>query len=203
MGYIVHLTLGFGMAFLGLVPPGMLNMTAVRTSIEKGLNSGLRFSAGAASVVIIQAFIALTFANYLSAHPEIFDILKKVAIGIFLLLAFFFYTKARKKFKAEGKQKKGNSFYSGILMSSLNALAIPFYFGFSSVMENKGYIILQQPYISVFVLGAVVGAFSLFATYAKFAETIVKRAQFIAKNINYILSGLFVVLAIVQVISLI
>ncbi len=201
MGYVIHLTLGFGMAFLGLVPPGMLNMTAVRTSIEKGIKCGLRFSAGAASVVIIQAFVALTFAKYLSAHPEVFDILKKVAIGIFLLLAFFFFTQARKQFKAEGKQKKGNSFYTGMLMSSLNALAIPFYFGYSTIMETKGLIILQQPYISLFVLGAVAGAFTLFATYAKFAEVIVVRAQFIAKNINYILSGLFVVLAMIQIVS--
>lgn len=201
MGYVVHLTLGFGMAFLGLVPPGMLNMTAVRTSIEKGLKCGLRFSAGAASIVIIQAFTALTFAKYLNAHPEIFDVLKKVATGIFILLAVFFFTQARKQFKAEGKQKKGNSFYTGMLMSSLNALAIPFYFGYSSIMEAKGLIILEHPYISVFVSGAVVGAFALFATYAKFAEIIVKRAQFIAKNINYILGVLFVVLAVIQAIS--
>lgn len=202
MSFVIHLTLGFGMAFLGLVPPGMLNMTAVRTSIEKGLKSGLRFSAGAASVVIIQAFIALTFAKYLSTHPEVFEILKKAAIVIFLALAYFFYTQARKKFKAEGKKKSGNSFYTGMLMSSLNALAIPFYFGYSSIMETKGYIILQQPYISFFVVGAVAGAFSLFATYAKFAEVIVVKAQFIAKNINYILSILFVTLAIVQIITL-
>ena len=43
---------------------------------------------------------------------------------------------------------------------------------------------------------AVLGAFSLFSIYATFAEVIAKKAQFIAKNINYILAGLFVVLAI-------
>ena len=201
MGYVLHLSLGFGMAFLGLVPPGMLNMTAVRTSIEKGLKCGLRFSAGAATVVIIQAFVALTFAKYLSDHPEVFDVLKKIAIGIFVLLAIFFFRQAKKQFKAEGKQKKGNSFYVGMLMSSLNALAIPFYFGYSTIMETKGWIILQHPYIAIFVAGAVVGAFALFATYARFAEVIVRKAQFIAQNINYILSGLFVILAAVQIIS--
>ena len=203
MSYISHILLGFLMAYIGLVPPGMMNMTAVRMSIVKSLSSGLRFSAGAAFVVIFQAYIALSFAKYLSQHPEVLDTLKKIAVVVFIALAIFFFLQARRKFEAEGKDRKGNEFWAGALMSSMNMLAIPFYFGYSTIMETKGWIVLEQPYITFFVIGAVTGAFALFATYSYFAQTIVKRAQFIASNINYILSGLFVVLAVVQLINLV
>ena len=43
------------MAFISLVPPGMLNMTAVRTKIEKSKKSAILFSLGAAIIVIPQA----------------------------------------------------------------------------------------------------------------------------------------------------
>ena len=196
MDYLSHIFFGFIMAFSGLVPPGMLNMTAVRTSIEKGRIAGITFSAGAASVVFIQASIALIFANYLNNHPEILEKLKIAGIVIFVLLAVFFFIQARKNFKAEGKEKKGNYFVTGMLMSSMNMLAIPFYLGLSAFLGTKGLLTLEQPYITIFVIGAVLGAFALFAIYSYFANIIIKKAQFIASNINYILSALFVVLAI-------
>ncbi len=195
MNYILPFIVGFLAAFIGLLAPSMLNMTSARTAIEKGKQSGIKFAAGAASVVFIQAFIAVTFAKYLVAHPEVITKLKTAAIFVLFGLSIFFYTQARKQFKAEGKQKKGNDFIIGLGMSSLNMLAIPFYLAMATLAESKGWMKIEQPFSTIYVVGAVLGAFSLFATYATFADIIAKRAQFIAKNINYILSALFIILA--------
>lgn len=190
--YLSPFGVGYLAAFLGLLPPSMLNMTAAKTSLEKGKPNGLKFAAGAASVVIIQAFIAVYFAKKIT--PEIITKLQTVAIFVLLALAFFFYKQAKKEFKAEGKDKKGSSFVVGFGMSSLNMLAIPFYLGASKGADIQ----LIAPYNYIFVIGAALGAFTIFAIYASFAEIIAKRAAFIAKNINYILAGLFVVLALVS-----
>lgn len=184
------------MAYIGLLPPGMLNMTTVRTTIEKGSRAGLLFALGAASVVLIQASVALIGANYLNKNPEVIESLKVAGVVVFMLLAIFFFIQARKKFKAEGKEKQGNFFFTGLFMSSINMLAIPFYFGWSAVFSAKGWLIMEQPYILIFVIGAMLGAFALLLTYSGFANVIVKRAQFIARNINYILSVVFVFLGI-------
>ena len=81
-------------------------------------------------------------------------------------------------------------------MSSLNMLAVPFYLGMAKLGEANWNMILDIPYSLIYVAGAVLGAFSLFSIYATFASVIAKKAAFIAKNINYILAGLFVILAI-------
>ncbi len=193
MNYILPLIVGFLAAFIGLLAPSMLNMTAARTSIEKGKKAGIQFAAGAASVVFIQAFIAVYFANKIT--PEIIKTLQKAAIFVLLALSVFFFIQAREKFKAEGKNKKGNIFVIGMGMSSLNMLAVPFYLAMAKVGEGYG-MLLEIPYSIVYVVGAVLGAFTLFTIYATFAEKIAEKAQFIAKNINYILSVLFVVLAL-------
>ncbi|HBK72285.1 MAG TPA: hypothetical protein DDZ39_11640 [Flavobacteriaceae bacterium] len=198
MNYILPLIVGFLAAFIGLIAPSMLNMTAARTSIEKGKQAGLQFAAGAASIVTIQAFIAVYFAKKIT--PEIIKSLQTAAIFVLLGLSIFFFMQARKKFKAEGKDKKGSTFMVGMGMSSLNMLAVPFYLGMAKVGEGFG-MLLEIPYSLVYVVGAVLGAFSLFAIYATYAEVIAEKAQFIAKNINYILSGLFVILAIASVVK--
>lgn len=202
MIYVSHFFFGFIMAFGGLLAPGMLNMTAVRTSIEKGKKAGVIFSAGAASFVFVQASIALVFANYLNRHPEIIEKLNIAGVIVFLILAIFFFIQARKKFKAEGKNQKGNLFFIGMFMSAINMLAIPFYLGLSTYLSAKEQLILTQPYISIFVIGAVLGAFMLFVTYVGLANTIVKRVYFIARNINFILSVLFLILALLTLIKI-
>ena len=192
----MHVGLGFVMAYLSLVPPGMLNMTAVRTAIEKGYTSGRWFSLGAALVVIPQAFVALVFAKFFAQHPEVVERLNYAGVVVLFVLSVAFFLQARKKFKGEGKKRKGKSFVVGMLMSTMNMLAIPFYLVLTSVLENRGMLMTEQPFINLFVTGVFLGAFALFMTYVRFADVIQKRAQFIARNINYILSALFFVLGI-------
>lgn len=198
MPYFSHIVLGFSMAFLSLVPPGMLNMTAVRITIEKNRKEGFWFSLGAAMIVIIQAFIAIAFAKYFVNNPQVVERLKLGGVFVLFLLSVVFFIKARKKFKTRGSNKKGKSLVLGILMSAMNMLSIPFYLVLSSVLESKGLLIAEQPYINFFVSGVFVGAFALFLLYVQFASIIQKKAQFIARNINYILSILFFVLGILS-----
>lgn len=197
-----HTLAGFLMAYIGLLPPGMMNMTAVQMSITHSFGIALRFSAGAALIVLIQSFIALTFTLYLKTNPGVLQMLEQAAVAIFFLLAVYFFMQARKKNTAEGKIKEGSAFFGGMLMSSMNALAIPFYFGYGAIMEAKGWLTLEQPYISFFIVGAMLGAFALFATYAAFASTIARRIAFIARNINFVLSIFFLLLGIMQALKL-
>jgi threonine/homoserine/homoserine lactone efflux protein len=202
MLFFSHFLYGLLMGYGGLLAPGMLNMTAIRYAIDRGLKQGVIFSAGAALVVFIQAMIALFFADYLNKHPHILDNLTLAGVFVFFALAVFFFLQARKKFKGEGKRKKGSVFFTGVFMSSINMLAIPFYLAISAYLSSKNKLILEQPYIVIFIIGASLGAFLLFVTYAYFASYITKKVQFIAKNINYILSILFLVLGIVTITKL-
>ena len=202
MQFVTHLLFGFLMAFIGVSPPGMLNMTSLRVKIQENRRSAFLFATGAALIVIPQALIALSFAKYFVKNPEVIVQLKTGGVFVLLALSVFFFFQARKKIKAEGTKRKGNYFFIGMFLSSINMLAIPYYFFFSSFLDEKGLIIMEQPYISFFVAGAFLGTFSLFSVYIQFAKIIEKRVQFIARNINYVLSILFFVLSILALTSL-
>ena len=166
------------MAFVSFIPPGMLNMTAVKTTIQKGKKEGVWFAAGAAFVLIPQAFIALVFARYFAENPHVVERLEVAGVIVLFVLSLLFFLQARRKFKGQGAQRQGKSFWLGVLMSGMNMMSIPFYLVLSSVLENRGLLKTEQPFINLFVTGVFFGAFCLFALYANVAQIIQKRAQF-------------------------
>ncbi len=186
-------------AFLGFSPPGMLNMTALKISLEHPRQQALRFVLGASSVIFIQALIAVTFAKFLANNPTLIHYLSYAAIGVFLLLAYFFFRQARRKIQLKLQGSGTQSYWAGFSMAWMNMLAIPFFLGYSTILEAKGVLETQAPHNWLFALGAMAGAFMLFMLYVSFARLIQQRVQFIARNINYILSLLFLVLALTTI----
>ena len=202
MEYFLHVFYGIVIAYLAMISPGMLNMTALKVRIESGKLESFKFSLGAAIIILIQAGIALFFADYFVKNPAIIEQFKIIGVFVFFILAIFFYYLSRKKIDPKASTGKGNFFIKGLVMSSLNMLSIPFYLAFSIFLAEKGYIIIKQPNILFYVGGIFIGALLLFYTYVHFAELITKKVSFIAKNINLILSGLFVVLGIMTLVRL-
>lgn len=202
MTYFTHIIFGILIAYLAMLPPGMLNMTALKIRIDFDRSGSVKFSIAAAIVVLFQAGIALFFADYFSQNPKIISVLEQTGVFVLFALAIFFYILSRKKIKPEAKSGRGNFFMKGLIMSMLNMLSIPFYLAISIFMVSKGYLIIEQPYMSLFVLGTFIGALLLFFTYIYFAKLIMSKVSFIARNINLILSSVFVVLGLITLIRL-
>ncbi len=202
MDYLSPLFFGFLSAFLGISLPGMVNMTSVSVSIKQGLPSGLHYSAGGATTIFFEAYIAVAFAGYLGRHPEIFTYIRSASVVIFLTLAFFFLYQALYAKELKASQRKGRPYLLGIAVAGMNALFIPYFFTIGSVLKAEGLIQLHSPFHLLFVTGVSFGAFSMLAAYANFAQFILKRANYFARNLNYFLSGLFLLLAVVQGVQL-
>lgn len=203
MIYILHVFYGLIMAYFGLISPGMLNMTVLKIRLHVGKIESIKFALGAALIVLFQSGIALFFAEFFIENPKIIEILKTVGVFVFFILAVFFFFLSRKKVGGNNIISKGNFFVKGLAMSSVNMLAIPFYLGISIFLAAENKIIIEQPYIYLFILGAATGSFLLFYTYIFFAKMISKKISFIATNINIILSLLFLSLGIFTLVKLI
>ncbi len=189
MVYLLHLFIGFLMAFLGLLTPGLLTMTTIDTSLDRGSKEAVKFSFGVVIPIIIQAHIALLGAEYLHEHPEVIKSFSKIAVFIFWGLSYIFWRQYNRRHvvKKSGINIR-NPYLYGLVISLINPMAIPFYFTYSSLLEMQGILKLDEPYVSVFVLGAIMGAFAILHTYAKHAHRFIHRIQFIAKNFNLILA---------------
>lgn len=190
------------MAYFGLISPGMLNMTALKIRMENGTSDSLKFAFGASLIVFVQAGIALYFADYFNENPQVIERLKIAGVIVFFALFIFFFYLSRKELNPKATNTKGNYFLKGIGMSSINMLGIPFYLGISIFLAAENKILIKHPYIFLFVFGASIGSLLLFSTYIIFAKIIIKKVSFIAKNINVILSLLFLGLGIFTLVKI-
>lgn len=203
MDYLLHVFYGILMAYVGLISPGMLNMTALKIRLESGTSQSLKFALGAAIIVFVQAGIALYFAEYFTKNPHVIEWLKIAGVVVFFVLSGFFFSLSRKKLNPKTTYTKNNYFLKGVGMSAINMLGIPFYLGISVFLAAKNKILIEQPYILLFVLGAAIGSFLLFSTYIVFAKIIIKKVSFIAQNVNLILSLLFLGLGVLTLVKII
>lgn len=204
MNYLNTLLLGFVVAFLGLLPPGMINMTALKVSMEAGRRDALFFILGATVINVVEAFIAVTFIQFLVRHPQIIDYLNYGAIAIFLGLAiFFFYHAHHADQELVADERLSNPFLAGLVVSAMNLMTVPYFVGAGAILKTQGWLQVDAPHNYLFGLGAMVGVFLLFFLYIWFADFIQRRVKFISRNINYILSVVFVALAVLAVLNVV
>ena len=59
MSVLLNFIIGFLAAFVGVIPPGLLNMSAAKISMKEGRKKGVLFSIGVCVTVCIQTYVAL------------------------------------------------------------------------------------------------------------------------------------------------
>lgn len=194
------------MALIGVIPPGLLNITAAKISLKEGASRGIMFSTGVCLVVFIQTYIAAIFSRYLSNRPDIIEILQRVAFVIFVLIAIYFLVLASKQkdtklIAAHGKSKKSR-FFHGMFLSSLNVFPIPYQAYMTITLASFGWMDFERLSIVTYVTGAAMGTFVMLYVYIFFFDKIKGKAFTSQKNMNYIIGTVTGVVALVTFINI-
>ena len=194
----------FSAAFLGVLPPGLVNMSVAKTCLEKGKKSGMLVAVGASIIVLFQAAVAILLAKYIFNHPYIRNILLRTGLVVFGLLAIYFFIVAKKK-KVKVKDSDTNvskSFLKGMAISALNIFPIPYFVAVSTAFNAKGNYDYGWPSIWLFAFGAALGAFFTLYLYVICFVRIEKNTPYVAKYSNYFMAFLMVVLVIATLIRI-
>ncbi|MEH6680629.1 MAG: LysE family transporter [Sediminicola sp.] len=195
----------FSAGFLATVPPGLLNMNAAKTSVEKGRLNGIIFSLGVSCMIMVQAYIAVLISKFLHRHPEVIAILLKVALLVFGFFAIYFFLQAkktRKKLDKALQASKKNSFFKGVLLAGVNLLTIPYYSGLNAMWKASGWIKFQWQDIAIFVVAAGTGTFLVLYLYTIYFYKMEMSSKAFSKNSNYILCALMVLLLILTIVRI-
>lgn len=194
-----HFIFGLLVGFIGVIPPGLLNLTAAKISVKQSRRAATIFAFGASLVVIAQVYVGVFFSKLLNDNPDVLVTLEQFAIAVFIALSIFFFIKARLDSSPELKpvdKSDGKLFSQGIILSALNIFPIPFYIGFSSFLVKRGLFIFEYPMAHLFIIGASFGTFSMLWMYIKYVKKFGFDSRTFATKINYILSGLTLFIAL-------
>jgi threonine/homoserine/homoserine lactone efflux protein len=203
---LLHLFFGLVIGFIGVIPPGLLNLTAAKISVKQTRKAAVIFALGASFVVVGQVYIGVFFSKLLNDNPETLLLLEQFAAIAFIGLSMFFFIRAAldsgTPVVKQVKRSTIKLFAQGIILSVLNIFPIPFYIGFSSFLAGRGLFVFTYPTAHLFIIGASCGTFLMLLAYIKYVKKFSFDSSTFARKINYILGGLTLLIAIFTIIRI-
>lgn len=206
MNYITPLFLGFISAFIGIIPPGLINMTAAKVNHKEGRRNALWFIFGALIIVCVQVFFSILFAKIINRRPDLVTLMREIGFGIFATLTVYFLWLAKKpkdKTKKLDNKSVTKRFFLGMLLSALNFFPIPYYVFVSITLASYKLFSFDTTSVLIFVNGVVLGSFAVFYFYLTYFNKIEKNRDFIMKNMNTIIGSITGVISIITLINII
>jgi threonine/homoserine/homoserine lactone efflux protein len=206
MTFALPLFLGFLTSAIGITPPGLINMTAAKVSIEEGRTRAFVFAFGAVVIILLQTFLAVVFAKFIDQNPSVVILLREVGLVIFAGLTFYFFLNSKKKKPKKNKIKlksKKSRFFLGMLLSALNFFPIPFYVFVSVTLASYDYFSFEKSFVYSFVAGSGLGALFAFYCYIAFFKKLENKTEFLLKNMNYIIGSITGLVSIITLANII
>ncbi|MEH6534953.1 MAG: lysine transporter LysE [Psychroserpens sp.] len=206
MNITVIFFLGLIIALVGVVPPGLLNMTAAKVSLKEGANRGIVFSIGVCLIVFLQTYIAAMLARYLSNHYYVVEILQRVAFVIFILITIYYLLVAKvpAKPEVEAHTKSGQSrFFQGMFLSAINVFPVPYHAYMTITIAGFGWFDFEKSSILTYVTGAAMGTFVMLYVYIFFFDKIKNKNFTSQKNMNYIIGTITGIVAGITLINIV
>ncbi|MBC5840803.1 MAG: LysE family transporter [Flavobacteriaceae bacterium] len=206
MNLLISLFTGFATAFIGITPPGLLNMTAAKVNLKEGRRNAGWFILGAIIIIFFQAYVAILFARVINVRPDIVALLREVGFGIFGALTVYFLWIAKTPKIKKAKIKKSSQkkrFFLGMLLSALNFFPIPYYVFVSITLSTYDFFSFELASVLTFVTGVVLGSSIVFYFYIQFFQKIESKADYLLRNMNKIIGTITGLISVVTLFNII
>ena len=206
MYFIQPLFLGIMSAVVGILPPGLINMTAAKVGLKEGRTRAFIFASGASLVILIQTFIALLFASFIDKNQQVVLLLREIGLLVFVILTVYFFWTPKKIIPNDQIVKlnsKKSRFFYGMLLSALNFFPIPFYVFVSVTLASFNYFHFKDQLIYLFVVGSGIGSYFAFYCYITFFKKLEAKTSFILNNMNYIIGSITGLVSIITLFNLV
>ena len=185
---------GYLAAFVGIFPPGLINMTAAKISLEDGKSRAMGFVSGALVIIAVQAFISVYCARYIDSHHEVDLILREIGLVIFTLASIYFFFLAKKpelvSQNALVKKTSRSAFLLGLFISSINLFPIPYYVIVSIALSSYGLFSFQTAEIYSLVVGVLLGSLTVFYAYVVVFNRLRSKTDYLIRNMNVIMGSI-------------
>lgn len=201
MGFLIHFAWGWLCGFLGTLPFGTINVSIAETAILRGIRVAISMAMGAAFVEFFQAYIALSFYHILTHNPAMEKSIILFCIPVFLIIGIFYLFKKNHTVQHPTlKAAHVIGVAKGVILSSVNLMAIPYFVFIGGYLASINYISLEAEYIAIYSSGAVLGSFLTFFIYAKLGQFIKRKSERLSIYASKIVGIIFIAIAISQAI---
>jgi len=198
---------GFLSAILGVMPPGIINMTAAKVSLIDGRKRAMMFVLGALIIVFFQTYLSVIFAQYIDKHNEVVVLLREIGFVVFVVLTIYFLVFAKSpKIKQKDDEKinsKRSRFFMGMVISAINFFPIPYYALITITLASYNVFSYEVIQNYSLISGIVVGSFAVFYFYVVFFNKLKSKGDYFIKNMNKIIGIITGIIALLTLFNII
>jgi len=185
--------LGLLANFIGYVPPGNINLTLVRITVNRGIKEALRFITAFSIVEFFFTFFIMQAAKWLSAQVHLEVVIDWVMFALFLTLGLITWLSRNKPPKT--KYSNHASIKYGLLLGFINPMQVPYWMICGTYLITHEWILDGKLALVIFSIGSATGSFLCLFLYAEFARYIQNKFALSTKLINTAVAILFFGLA--------
>jgi threonine/homoserine/homoserine lactone efflux protein len=191
---------GLFISFLGSLPLGSLNIAAMQISITDGVLPALLFSLGSLTAEVVYVRVSLIAMDWVRKQQVLFKILEWVTLIIVSALAVssFYAAMHPSVNKNVILSSTLHRFWLGLIMSALNPVQIPFWFGWSTVLFTKKILQPKNSHYNVYIAGIGIGTLLGNCVFIFGGKLIGDRLNNNQPLINWIIGGVFTLTVVIQ-----
>jgi threonine/homoserine/homoserine lactone efflux protein len=192
---------GLLISFLGSLPMGTLNVTAMQIGIQESIKHALLFSVGSLLVEMIYVRISLVAIDWVRKQERVMKIMEWLTFGIIAALAIGSFLAAAKgghEAKNVLLQNNMNRLLLGMFMCAINPVQIPFWFGWSTVLFSKKILEPKKSQYNSYIVGIGLGTLLGNCVFIFGGKWLVERLHNSEKYMNWVIGGIFALSALIQ-----
>jgi threonine/homoserine/homoserine lactone efflux protein len=201
MGRLLKVFLiGMLISALGTLPLGTLNILSMQLSVAEGYVQALYFAAGVTLVEMAYVRVSLVGMDWVRKRKKLFKWLDWITVAIVVALAVANFIAAGQPHASRNAiiNNHINRFLFGLMMSAINPVQIPFWFGWSTVLFSKKVLESNNRFYYAYIASLIGLALFIFGGQL-FAKTLEQNTSIV----SLVIGGVFTVTAIIQVIRII
>jgi len=191
---------GLIVSFLGTLPLGTLNVAAMQISVQEGIANALYFSFGCILTEMIYVRISLIGISWIRKQKKLIKWLEWVTLVIVVALAVGSFIAAGKNSDAKNVMLNNdmNRFLLGLLLSAINPAQIPFWLGWSTILFTKNILKPNNTNYYLYILGIGTGSVAGNCVFVFGGKYLVEKLDTNMNIINWIIGGIFILAAVIQ-----
>lgn len=191
---------GLVISFLGSLPLGTLNVAAMQISVTDGIAPAIKFALGSLTAEMVYVRLSLIAMDWVRKQQKLFRILEWITLGIVVALAissFYaaFHPKVEKNVILSSTLHR---YVLGLLMSALNPMQIPFWFGWSTVLLTKNILHPRNDHYNSYIVGIGLGTLIGNSVFIFGGQLIASKINNNQHILNWVIGGIFAVTALIQ-----
>jgi threonine/homoserine/homoserine lactone efflux protein len=191
---------GMFISFLGTLPLGTLNVSAMQISVSDGIRPAIYFALGALLVEMAYVRLSLVAMDWVRRHKRLMQILEWATLLMIVALALASFYAASQPDSPRNPILSNtlHRFWLGALMSAVNPLQIPFWFGWSTILFSRGVLHASEQDYLLYITGIGLGTLIGNSVFIFGGQLLVRKLADNQHLVHLVIGTIFALTALIQ-----